>query len=1186
MERSSALAAQFAASDPLASVFVSASAGSGKTKLLIDRLLRLMLPRRDAASGRVVAGAAPTRILCLTYTKAAAAEMAIRLNRELGGWVTLDDARLDEALGKLGALRGPAGRAAARALFAQVLDLPGGMRIQTIHAFCQSLLRRFPLEAAISPHFRLIEQGESERSLHEATDAVLAGAVAGIDALAPLAALPGFRELIGLLRSAQARLLPAFALQGRGAELFAAALGRALELAGGDLASLRLSAVSPPDADGLRAALVVLSEKGAEGGRRIALELLDQLALPPQARDWPVWRKAWLTEKMQPKKPRTLGYEALGRKIDGLADTLGMEAERVASAHAALCGAEAVRLTGLLLAIGEPALAAHGLAKQARGAVEFDDLIARTRDLLEEPGAAWVLFKLDGGLDHVLLDEVQDTSDLQWQIAGALTADFFAGAGQHDAASPRTVFAVGDFKQSIFGFQGAAPEAFRDWRERFEQRVTGAGLLWRRPELVVSFRSTQTVLDLVDRVFADPLAADGVAEPGEPVPRHLASRAGVPGRIELWPLALPQDEGEPESEADVADGPWRAPGGNLRRITPVEQLAEALAERIATRIGTPGAEGRPITAGDMLVLVRRRTALDRLLLRALKRRGVPVVNLLRAGLLDRPAVQDLLALCDVLLLPEDDLSLACVLTSPLGGLTDAQMMELAMHRPPGRTLWEELGRRSAERPEWEAARSFIARLLGRVDFDPPQALLSEALAGLGGRARLLRRLGPEAADAIDELMAAALAWSTTHPVSLQGFVHWLRENDAETRAEPEAAGDAVRLMTVHGSKGLQASCVILADTTGLPDRSKTGLLWATHAAADTGWDADGIGQASAELPLWLPGAAYGFPAAERLKEAVAAAELREYNRLLYVALTRAADELLVCGWRGTDKLDPRCWYARVASAFEATPGIERRGFGLWPGEALALTDPGWPDVAEAAPRAAASVPAPLPGWLGRAPLWQAGPPPAEPALPQPLAPSRPNDVAFGPAPVAESPLALAGGGERGRDEARRRGTALHALLQYLPDLAPAMRRDAARAWLASPGLDLAGAAEGMIDEALALIDDPRLAGLFGPGSRAEQALAGRVGELVIAGQVDRLAITPELVIVADFKTGRRPPERLDQVPVAYLRQMAAYRALLRAIHPGRQVLCWLIWTAGPEAMLLPDPVLDRHAPGAKNATLD
>lgn len=1169
-----AVDAQHAASDPLASVFVSASAGSGKTKLLIDRLLRLMLPRREPVSGRVVAGAAPTRILCLTYTKAAAAEMAIRLNETLGAWVTAEDAELDEALAGLDALGGAQGRAAARALFAQVLDLPGGMRIQTIHAFCQSLLRRFPLEAAISPHFRLIEAGDSQRVLHGAIDGVLLEAEAALAELSPLSPLAGFRSLVGTLRETQERLQGAFTLHGRGA--FEAALARALDLAAGE--------VSGPDEAAVVAALRLVAEGGSPSVREKALLALDMLSRGE--RDGDAYRAYWLTEKMQPRATKMLVNDKFAARHEGLAETLAAEAARVAASHAARVAAEAVRLTGLLLALGEPALAAHLQAKQATGAVEFADLIDRTLALLKEPGAAWVLFKLDGGLDHVLLDEVQDTSPLQWDIAGALSADFFTGRGQHEDAPPRTIFAVGDFKQSIFGFQGAAPDAFRDWRDRFERRVTEAGLLWRRPELVVSFRSTQTVLDLVDRVFADPLAAEGVATPGEPIPRHLASRQNVPGRIELWPLAAPADADADAGEAE--DGPWRAPGENARQVAPVEQLADALAERIATRIGSPRADAKPLRAGDVLVLVRRRTAFNRLLLRALKTRGVPVTNLLRAGLLDRPAVQDLLALCDTLLLPQDDLSLACVLTSPLGGLSDAQMMALAMERPAGRSLWEELGRRAEECVEWSAAHHLLTRLLGRVDLDPPHALLSEALAGLGGRARLLARLGPEAADAIDELLSTALAWSAANPVSLQGFVHWLRENDAETRAEPEAAGDSVRLMTVHGSKGLQAPWVILADTVALPRASESNLFWTSHTADvgdGAGWDvASASGPASGpagELPLWMPGEAFRFPAGKALAERVQAEAMREYNRLLYVALTRAADELLVCGWRGSKAVSPRSWYARVEAAFEATPGIEREAFGAWAGERLAVADPGWPKSVAAQAEGvgpATAVPAGgLPAWLGRAPGWQAGPPPPEPLLPQPLAPSRPTDVAFGPAPVADSPLRLTRT-DRSRGDARRRGTALHALLQYLPDLPAGQRRAAASAYLASPGLDLADAAGGLIDEALRLIDDPRLGGLFGPGSRAEQALAGRVGDLVIAGQVDRLAITPELVIVADFKTGRLPPERLDQVPVAYLRQMAAYRTLLAAIHPGRRVLCWLVWTAGPEAMLLPDPLLDRHAP--------
>ena len=432
-----------------------------------------------------------------------------------------------------------------------------------------------------------------------------------------------------------------------------------------------------------------------------------------------------------------------------------------------------------------------------------------------------MLYKLDGGLDHLLLDEVQDTSPAQWRIADALTAEFFAGQSAH--AGQRTVFAVGDRKQSIFSFQGAAPDQFDHWRGFWRDRVQAVREQWRDVRLDVSFRSSSPVLELVDAVFAAPDAAAGVTESTETL-RHVAHRHDAAGRVELWPLV--PHEAAPEGE------PWLIATRNQGLRTPQGQLAERLATWIAGEI----ARGS-VQPGDVMVLVRRRTAFDRALLRALKQLRVPVGGADRMKLAEQPAVADLLALCDLLLLPEDDLALATVLTSPLGGLSDSSLMALAMGRPG--TLWDTLRSRAAERPEWQFAAGFVTALLGRTDYVTPHALLSETLGPLGGRARLLGRLGPEAAEPVDELLRAALAHAATHPPSLQGFVHWLRRSGVEVKRDQDASPGVVRIMTVHGAKGLESPLVILPDTTALP-RDERGICWLHDAQTDL------------QVPVWAP----------------------------------------------------------------------------------------------------------------------------------------------------------------------------------------------------------------------------------------------------------------------------------------------------------------------------------------------
>ncbi|MFT8719002.1 double-strand break repair helicase AddA [Acetobacter sp.] len=1155
---------QNAASDPNASVFVSASAGSGKTKLLIDRLLRLMLPRPNPhdPAGPLIPGTWPGRILCLTFTKAAAAEMAIRLQRTLGTWVTMTDEDLDRALRKLNVP--PSARPEARALFARVLDLPGGMRIGTIHAFCQSLLRRFPLEAATNPHFTLMEDTDATLALTDATETELGRLPAGL--VAPLAAQISLLDLTGILATLRSC--------GQGSE--------ALRLARSDVAGLRtlllgalgvknapkgdpiLTACSAfPDEEKLRAALRTMAETAPATAKRRATAMLDWLSLqqPERAAQWADWRGMFLTSTGAPRK-HAGASEKYAKENPEVLEQFETEAARILGVEETRRAIALADLTLALLRTAAPVLDVYTTGKNLRGQVEYDDLIHRTLGLLRAPGAAWVLYKLDGGIDHLLLDEVQDTSREQWRIAGGLTEEFFTGLGSHDEnTGPRTVFAVGDYKQSIYGFQGADPDAFREWRTEFERRTRNAGARWREPQLTVSFRSTTPVLTLVDAVFSSPRAARGVSEPGQPMPRHESARPGEGGRVELWPL-VPHSNGDEEAAEEL--DPWVAPTKNAGQISPQQRLADMLARWIAAQLLAPPAAGeKQLTPGDILILVPRRSAFVRALVRALKTADVPVATLVRTGLADQTVVQDLMALCDALLLPQDNLTLACVLTSPLGGLTDDSLMALAMDRD-GEPLWTVLRERHAQRPDWSAAWSYLSALFRRVDYASPYTLLSEALGVHGGRARILARLGPEAAEPIDELLSAALRYEETHAHSLQGFLHWLRNSNESVKREAEATGNAVRVMTAHGSKGLQARLVILPDTIGTP-RSESRLLWVPPKAGQP------------ELPIFVPRAETGTEVTEALREKIRVQAAEEYNRLLYVALTRASDRLVICGWEAGRTLSEDSWYARCVEGFAAA-NAHSEPFDLgWEGERLFIKEV---PTATMQPRheAALSPPAPLPAWAGQAPHWTPTPPPPEPALARPLSPSRPDDVKLGEQPSTRSPLDIAAlTPNAARETAFRRGTLVHALLQFLPERPADDRTDIGYNWLLRPGngLDEPEAAR-LVARVIEVMETSALAPLFAAGSRAEQRLAGVVGETVIVGQVDRMMVLPDRVLVCDFKTNRRPPSSVERTPVLYLRQMAAYRALLRALYPGRKVECSLVWTELPAVTVLPDGLLDEY----------
>ena len=821
------------------------------------------------------------------------------------------------------------------------------------------------------------------------------------------------------------------------------------------------------------------------------------------------------------------------------------------------------RATAALLGLGAEILDAYDRRKQARALLDYDDLILGARDLLQGDGAAaWVLFKLDGGLDHILVDEAQDTNPEQWQVIQSLAEEFFVGKGAREG--PRTVFAVGDAKQSIYSFQRADPNAFARMRGHFGSRAESIGQKLRKVDLSYSFRSVSAVLEAIDAVFAQEAAQDGVLF-DEGTMTHRAVRAGQAGLVELWPPAEPAEAEEP--------APWAPPLAQPTAPPPRARLARLIAKKIwRWTVAEPLAgenlrdseawlesRDRRLSPGDILVLVRRRNEFVEELVRELKRLKVPVAGLDRMVLPDQLAVMDLVALGRVLLLPEDDLTLATVLKGPLVALSEEQLFTLAYDRRG--SLWDSLGRHATRDPAFRAARDHLAGLRARTDFVPPYELYSEVLTrdwGHGrGRAALLARLGPEAADPIEEFLSLALAYEREHAPSLEGFLHWIEAGKQEVKRDMEHGQDAVRVMTVHGAKGLQAPVVILPDTMQ-PPKPRGGLFW--------------LDEQDGELPLWPLRKGYDGELVKAARARAQALQDQEYRRLLYVALTRAEDRLIVCGWRGKNAAPAGCWYNLVAGAladaaepadFDFSGEVEDGWAG--PGRrlrslqtAVAETD----REAFGAARAAAA----LPDWAKAAP-------PPEPAPPRPLAPSRPTAEE----PAVRSPL--------GPDEGWRfkRGRLIHRLLQSLPDLAPDARRAAAARFLASPAHGLSGDERAEIAEVtMAVLEDSTFAPLFGPGSRAEVPVVGLVDaggtRQVVSGQVDRLVVTAAAVLVVDYKTNRPAPAAETEVAPLYLRQMAAYRAVLAGVYPDRRIDCALLWTDGPRLMHLSPAILSGHAP--------
>lgn len=1136
------LQAQARAADPAGHAWVSASAGTGKTQVLSARVLRLLL-----------AGVPATNILCITFTKLAAAEMQQRVLARLAFWARADDAALVADLEALGEHAGDVGQMRARRLFAQLLDSPQGLAVQTIHAFAQSLIGSFPVEAGVAPGFATLDDRAGQGLRRDVLRSAIERATAENDA--------EFLEDVAVLalNGGENGLMRMLATMGRHAEALAGlqrvALGPMLRRGFG-------MATESSAADDLAAGLAVFDRAGvvrlaagwAASAKPAAHKHADKAApWLANAADWPALRDLFLTQGGE-KRSNAAVMADMEKADPGLKVLFDALADAVLAIEMQQRLHRAVEMVAVQMRIGRR-LARDWLAAKARaGVVDYDDMIEAARRLLAGAGAAeWVRYKLDSRIDHILVDEAQDTNEAQWQIIEALSAEFFAGTGAREAA--RRMFVVGDYKQAIFSFQGSDPRVYDEKREAFEQFGNDADAPFAFVGLDRNFRSVPAVLDIVDDVAAalhDNLATR--LERAGVLP-HLPHRAEGAGAVVLLPLAerKPQaeDGGDDDSEAEFGSDEVGERAGQAE-IDHAQALAAMIAgwRNPADPLILP-ARGRPVAAQDILVLVRKRTAFSAALVAALHGHGVPVAGVDRLKLSEPLVVADMLALVRFVLLPDDDLNLACLVVSPFLGLDQAALFELA-HGRKG-SLWAAM--RASEAAPIMAARQWLEAVLGFADFAAPYEFFERVLSGpLGGRKRLLARLGEEARDAIDTMLDQALAFERLQAPSLQGFLAWIEAEDIEIKRDPDAPLDAVRLMTVHGAKGLQAPLVILADAALPPDLRGQGAL-----LMDFG------GQM---LPVFAPSkAALGGVVPGPLGMAMDTAKadaLAEHLRLLYVALTRAEDVLLVTGV-APSKAAPLSWYSLVSDAMDKRDIVAADGPYFGAGARVHSSgDPVVNAVIDVAPADAASE---IGGWAKRMAPEEARPP--RPLSPSALAPDTLAAPPAGPAAAA----------------AARRGAALHALFERLPEVAPAARRELGLAYAAR--LLPEGDAAAMVDEVLRVLDDPAFGAVFEQGSLAEAPVVAVVGEAVIAGQVDRLLVTPERVTIVDFKTGRRVPETIEALPPTHVAQMAGYVAALQTVFPGREIVAGLLYTAGPKLWTVPAEILAAHAPAlAQSATAE
>jgi ATP-dependent helicase/nuclease subunit A len=1155
-------ARQAIAADPQNSVWVSANAGSGKTHVLSRRVIRLLLE-----------GSEPSKILCLTYTRAAAANMAKRVYDDLAKWTTLSDEELSGEIEKLEGARPRAEKLnRARRLFAEALETPGGLKIQTIHAFCEAILHQFPLEANIAGHFEMLDP-EMERALiAEARREMITGTT-----------LPGQRQLAAAFAAILAQggewgldmLLSEIVAKRDGLRSFIddvreddgefPALFEEFGFAPGETADSIAASVWPLPGFDRKAFAEFVNAAQAVGARSVMDNILPA-ATRAFAETDPKRRLDLLVEGFLKTDGKPYGEKSFKQtlrvRMPDLMARYAAGVEAIAATADRLALFRMLEATSAALIVADWLIARYEQMKAGRGFLDFNDLITRTVRLLARSDVGpWVQYKLDQGIDHILIDEAQDTSPDQWEVVRRLAEEFFSGLGARDNVH-RTVFAVGDEKQSIYSFQGADPALFADSGRIFAERVRSANGSFETVKLNWSFRSTEDILAAVDKVFASEASRKGLTRDPGPI-EHKAIRTGAPGYVEVWPSIGAAAVEEPED--------WRQPVDHAE--APAVRLAAEIAATIAGWIARGEViegQGRPLTAGDVLVLVRTRDRVSHALSRSLKDCNVPVTGADRLSLSGHISVKDLAALGRVALQPHDDLSLAALLRSPIFGLSDQALFEIAHDRGSGVSLNSALRRKALSDLTLAGIVPALDRWANEAAFKPVFDFYAGVLGRDGVRRKLIARLGPEAGDIIDEFLSFCLAEEKIGMPGLEAFLATLENAAPEIKREMDQSRAEVRIMTAHAAKGLEAPVVFLVDNGSRPfsDQHLPRLL--PIESAEGLWRGKGyLWRAAGDMK-----SGRSRVAEDRIKEGAE----EEYRRLLYVGMTRAEDRLIVCGYHGIREQNVGTWHALVTSALAGSANVETLPdpvLGEGSVRCRYRTTP--PGGVTAKPSKSdgdrSAAPKPAPAWLGE-------PVPPEPVLPRPLTPSRAiASIEAAPELVTgvKSPVLETG------DEpsfAVARGLAIHKLLQVLPGIPNSERDRAARRYLERAGrLWSQEDREAALGSVMRILADETFAPIFSESSRAEVGIAGTLviggAERAISGKIDRLAVTSNEVLLVDYKTNRRTTTRLEEVPEGYVAQLALYRALLQPLYPNRAVRAALLFTEAPLLIGLPAAAMDE-----------
>ena len=841
-------AEQEIAAEPTKNVWVQANAGTGKTSVLTERLLRILF-RGDTKVGG---------ILCLTYTNAAAGEMRNRVLAALRGWAMSSDDELRELLVGITINHVPTDSdiAHARDVFFFYIDNPDVLKIKTIHGFCEEILHRFPTEAGISPSWTLISDAPQRVLLREAMDKIVNTNLSDArvaSAFYHLISVMSEYKLDDLLGYVEYQYKNFFYVNNfdKYRNYFIDTTQKKLNING------RINDEKPVLE--LKNILdLAKNEKKAGKTLQKLIELTEQYV--NNTIDFDKYKYAYLTNS----------GTIISRGLDY--DYLTKEKERVLGINVYNVNNKIYQDTVALFDFSAEFAKVYQELKRQYNVLDFEDLILYTHRLFSNPAnMGWVLSQMDISLSHILVDEAQDTGPLQWDILRMLSGDFFAEGDK--AGLPRSIFVVGDTKQSIYGFQGADPHAFAQSRDIIAENIRNNLRQIREVPLTQSFRSTEPILQTVDMFFSDEMVR---TQTGFINNSHKCFRVGAPGAVEINALVTPENQDTATARRGYISG-----------------IVDKIENLIKTGACVPA---------DIMILVQNRNPMAVPMANELKRRGIPVAGSDRVILPNFPVIRDLMNLVRFCINNNDDYSLCCVLKSPIFGLSDVAIYNICSVRNAENARRKAsnsdfvpmtiLGCLESEYPEVYTELTDFMRVFA---VSGPYSFFTYVLDNYNTREKMVAALGTQIIDPLEEFVTICLAYERTRPGTLKHFLKWFITGGCEIKRDMES-NEGVRIVTVHGSKGLQSKVVFLIDTVSM-------------SKSENFYDIENM-----DYPVWVwtPQKPDGFsPEFNKLSDAQLRKRTEESFRLLYVAMTRARDELYIYGFSPNKTAPDLSWHSML-----------------------------------------------------------------------------------------------------------------------------------------------------------------------------------------------------------------------------------------------------------------------------------